>query len=87
MHVIALPPLGLTGSPHHFAIGKRAFGLKVVSKTSSNPTLAEAFIRNLSKIYWLLLLMDAIVGLALAKNYEQKYSDQFVGARVVSTKS
>jgi uncharacterized RDD family membrane protein YckC len=68
-------------------IGKRAFGLKVVSKTGSNPTLTEAFVRNLSKIYWLLVLLDVIVGLALAKNYEQKYSDQFVGTRVVSTKT
>ena len=67
--------------------GKRAFSLKVVSKTGSNPTLAEAFIRNLSKIYWLILLLDVIVGLAVAKNYQQKYSDQLAGTRVVLTKS
>ena len=68
-------------------IGKRTFGLKVTSKMGSNPTLAEAFIRNLSKIYWLLLLLDVIVGLALTKGYQQKYSDQLVGTTVVSTRS
>jgi uncharacterized RDD family membrane protein YckC len=68
-------------------IGKGMFGLKVKSKTGSNPTLAEAFIRNLSKIYWLLLLLDIIVGLALTKGYLQKYTDTLVGTTVVSTKS
>jgi uncharacterized RDD family membrane protein YckC len=67
------------------SFGKRFFHLKVVSKTNANPTIAEAFIRNLSKIYWLLLLLDVIVGLALSKGYQQKYSDQFMGTKVIST--
>jgi uncharacterized RDD family membrane protein YckC len=65
------------------SFGKRIFSLRVVSKTGSTPTLAEAFVRNLSKIYWLLLLLDVIVGLAVSKNYQQKYSDQFIGTTVV----
>ncbi len=65
------------------SFGKRFFHLKVVSKTGSNPTLGEAFIRNLSKIYWLLLLLDVIVGLAVSKGYQQKYSDKFMGTSVV----
>lgn len=68
-------------------IGKGMFGLKVKSKTGSNPTLAEAFIRNLSKIYWLLLLLDIVVGLAISKGYQQKYSDTLVGTTVVSTRT
>jgi uncharacterized RDD family membrane protein YckC len=64
-------------------IGKRIFQLKVVSKTGSNPNFAEGFVRNLSKIYWLLLLLDVIVGLALSKGYQQKYSDQLMGTKVV----
>jgi uncharacterized RDD family membrane protein YckC len=68
-------------------IGKGMFGLKVRSKTGSNPTLVEAFIRNLSKIYWLLLLLDIVVGLAISKGYQQKYSDTLVGTTVVSTRS
>ena len=65
------------------SIGKKVFGLRVNSKTGTNPTLAEAFIRNLSKIYWILLLIDVIVGLALSKGFQQKYSDQFAGTTVV----
>ena len=64
-------------------IGKQAMKLKVVSKTGSKPTFGEAFIRNISKIYWLLLLLDVIVGLATTKGYQQKYSDHLMGTSVV----
>ena len=65
------------------SIGKKIFHLKVVSKTNANPTFVEAFIRNLSKIYWLLLLLDVIVGLATSKGYQEKFSDHYVGTKVV----
>jgi uncharacterized RDD family membrane protein YckC len=64
-------------------IGKKALGLRVVSKTGGNPTFVEAFIRNVSKIYWILLLLDVIVGLATSKGYQQKYSDRLAGTSVV----
>ena len=64
-------------------IGKQVLGLKVVSKSGSHPTFGEALIRNVSKIYWFLLLLDVIVGLALSKGYQQKYSDSLVGTSVV----
>ena len=63
--------------------GKKFLGLKVVSKSGGNPTFVEAFIRNISKIYWLLLLLDVIIGLAVSKGYQQKYSDHLVGTSVV----
>lgn len=65
------------------SIGKKLFRLKVVSRHGSNPTFAEAFIRNLSKVYWLLLLLDVIVGLAISHGYQQKYSDHLMGTTVV----
>jgi len=65
------------------SLGKRLFNLKVVSKTNSNPTYGEALIRNISKIYWLLLLLDVIVGLALSRDYREKYADHLMGTRVV----
>jgi len=65
------------------SIGKHAMHLKVVSKTGSNPTFVEAFVRNISKIYWLLLLLDVIVGLAVTKGYQQKYSDSLMGTSVI----
>ena len=73
----------VTESTSGASIGKRVFSIKVTSKTGSNPTFGEAFIRNLSKIYWLLLLLDVIVGLAISKGYQQKYSDHIMGTTVV----
>jgi uncharacterized RDD family membrane protein YckC len=63
--------------------GKRFMHLKVISKSGSNPTMGEAFVRNISKIYWLILLLDVIVGLAVSKDYHQKYSDKLMGTSVV----
>ena len=67
------------------SIGKGIFHLKVVSKAGSNPTLGEALVRNISKIYWLLLLLDVIVGLAISKDYREKYSDHLMGTKVSRT--
>jgi len=64
------------------SFGKKIFGLRVTSKTGSNPSFSEAFVRNLSKVYWLLLLLDVVLGLALSKGYQRKWSDQFVGTTV-----
>lgn len=64
-------------------IGKRVFRLKVVSARGGNPELVESLVRNISKVYWLLLLLDVIVGLATSKNYTQKFSDRMVGTSVV----
>jgi uncharacterized RDD family membrane protein YckC len=65
------------------SIGKHFLNLRVKSKTGTNPTFGEAFVRNISKIYWLLLLLDVIVGLAVSKGYQQKYSDHLMGTTVV----
>ncbi len=65
------------------SLGKGFFHLKVVNKAGNNPTFGEAFIRNLSKIYWLLLLLDVVVGLAISHGYQEKYSDHFMGTKVV----
>jgi uncharacterized RDD family membrane protein YckC len=64
-------------------IGKSVMKLKVVGKNGGNPDFVEAFVRNVSKIYWLLLLLDVIVGLATQKGYQQKYSDHIMGTSVV----
>lgn len=65
------------------SFGKRIFHLKAVNKAGSNPTFSEALIRNVSKINGVLLLLDVIVGLAITKDYHQKYSDHFIGTTVV----
>ena len=64
------------------SLGKRAMGLVVRSKTGKNPNLVDAFARNISKIYWVLLFLDMVIGLATSKGYTQKFSDRFVGTSV-----
>jgi uncharacterized RDD family membrane protein YckC len=64
-------------------LGKRVFGLGVRTVGGSLPTAGEAILRNISKIYWLLLLLDVVVGLATAKTHTQKFSDRYAGTEVV----
>ena len=64
------------------SVGKRAMGLAVKSRNGGNPNIVEAFIRNVSKIYWLLLFLDLVIGLATSKGYTQKFSDRFAGTSV-----
>ena len=64
-------------------IGKRVFHLKVVGPKGGNPSVVESLVRNISKIYWPLLLLDVVVGLATSKQYTQKFSDKLVGTSVV----
>jgi uncharacterized RDD family membrane protein YckC len=63
--------------------GKSVMGLKVTTMSGGRPTFGQALIRNISKIYWLLLLLDVIVGLATESDYKQKFSDRYAGTVVV----
>jgi len=63
--------------------GKSIMGLGVTTLNGSKPTFGQAFIRNLSKIYWVLLLLDVIMGLATQTDYRQKYTDKYIGTIVI----
>jgi uncharacterized RDD family membrane protein YckC len=65
-------------------LGKFIMGLKVTTINGERPNLGQAFLRNISKIYWLLLLLDVIFGLAIQADYRQKLSDKYAGTVVVS---
>ena len=67
-------------------LGKSIMGLKVTRLNGERPTLGQAFIRNISKIYWILLFLDVVVGLATQTDYKQKFSDRYAGTVVVSTR-
>lgn len=64
-------------------IGKRVLGLHVAAQGGGRPTLGASFLRNLSKINWVLLLLDVILGLALEAGYMKKFSDRYLGTSVV----
>ncbi len=66
------------------SVGKRILGLKVTAAGGRLPNPGEALVRNLSKFYWILLLLDIVVGLATSKEYTQKYSDRLMGTSVVN---
>jgi uncharacterized RDD family membrane protein YckC len=66
-------------------VGKRVLGLQVQMVNGSKVTFGAAFIRNISKIYWLFLLLDWIIGIATpGPDRRQKYTDRMAGTTVVS---
>jgi uncharacterized RDD family membrane protein YckC len=68
-------------------LGKRIFGLHVQMVNGSKVTFDKAFIRNISKIYGLFLLLDWILGVATpGPDRRQKYTDRIAGTTVVSVK-
>lgn len=68
-------------------IGKRIMGLKVQMTNGSKVQFGQAFLRNVSKIYWLLLLLDWIIGIATpGPDRRQKYTDRMAGTTVVQVK-
>jgi uncharacterized RDD family membrane protein YckC len=68
-------------------LGKRVLGLQVQTVNGSKVTLDKAFIRNISKIYWLFLLIDWIIGVATpGHDQRQKYTDRIAGTTVISVK-
>jgi uncharacterized RDD family membrane protein YckC len=68
-------------------IGKRILGLQVQMENGGKVDFDKAFIRNISKIYWLLLLLDLLIGVATSgRDRRQKYSDRMAGTTVVSLK-
>ena len=68
-------------------IGKRLLGLQVQTVNGGKVPMDKAFIRNLSKIYWILLLLDWLLGILTPGNKQQKYSDRLAGTVVVQRKS
>ncbi|MFA7398684.1 MAG: RDD family protein [Crenarchaeota archaeon] len=63
-------------------IGKRLMKLEVQSVNGGKITFDKAFIRNISKIYGLLLLLDWLIGIISTGNKNQKFLDRSAGALV-----
>lgn len=75
----------LLESWYGWTFGKKIMNLKVAKINGQKPTLDVALIRDLSKIYWILTLIDVIIGLATPGDPHQKISDRIAGTTVVST--
>jgi uncharacterized RDD family membrane protein YckC len=72
-----------TESSLGWTIGKQVVNLKVRTVEGEIPSMDVALIRNISKVFWLLYLLDAIVGLATPGEPTQKYTDRIAGTVVV----
>lgn len=70
-----------------WTLGKRIMGLETVKTGGTKPSLDVAFIRNISKIYWIIVLLDVIIGLATPGDPNQKLTDRWAGTTVVSAPS
>lgn len=66
-------------------LGKMIMNLKVTTEQGALPPPDKALLINISKIHWVLWLVDTLVGMALPGDPHQKYSDRWMGTTVVST--
>jgi uncharacterized RDD family membrane protein YckC len=66
-------------------IGKKLLGLQSQTTSGGKLDFGKAFLRNITKIYWLLILLDWLLGI-LSPNKMQKYTDRMAGTVVVQTK-
>ncbi|HEX4920241.1 MAG TPA: RDD family protein [Candidatus Bathyarchaeia archaeon] len=63
-------------------IGKEIMGLRIARIDGKPMDFRSSLIRNISKIYWLLLLVDVLVGLGTHGEMSQKWTDRYVGTKV-----
>jgi uncharacterized RDD family membrane protein YckC len=62
--------------------GKHAMGLRVRRVDGRHVDFWSALVRNVSKIFFLLLILDLAVGLAERGEVSQKFSDRYAGTKV-----
>jgi uncharacterized RDD family membrane protein YckC len=67
-------------------IGKRILGLQVQMVNGGKVTIDKSFVRNISKIFVLFVLLDWLVALITpGSDNRQKYTDRMAGTTVVQT--
>jgi uncharacterized RDD family membrane protein YckC len=68
-------------------IGKRVLGLQVQMVNGGKVPFDKAFIRNISKIFWLFLVLDWLIAIVTpGADRRQKYTDRMAGTTVVQVK-
>jgi len=66
-------------------LGKELMGLRVARLDSKRLDLWSSFVRNISKIAFILLIVDVAAGLGTHGDGRQKYSDRYIGTVVETT--
>ena len=77
----------MESSAYQATLGKRIMGLQVQTLNGGRADFKKAFIRNLSKILWIVFLIDILVGVATpGSDPRQRYFDRLAGTTVVEVK-
>ena len=63
-------------------LGKHVMGLRVVRRDGKRMDLGTSFLRNISKIHPILLILDVAAGLGMRGEVTQKFSDRYAGTVV-----
>ena len=63
-------------------IGKEIMGLRIERVDGGRLDYRSSLIRNLSKLHWVLLVIDVAVGLGTHGDMSQKWSDRYAGTKV-----
>jgi uncharacterized RDD family membrane protein YckC len=66
-------------------IGKELMGLRVVRLDGKRIDLWSSLVRNISKVAFILLVVDVAAGLGTRGDGRQKYSDRYIGTVVETT--
>ncbi len=67
-------------------IGKRFLGLQVQTTNGGKVPFGKALIRNISKIYWIFLILDWLIGIVTPGDKRQKFTDRYAGTTVIQAK-
>ena len=67
-------------------LGKEIMGLKIARIDGKPMDLATSLVRNISKVHFILLIVDAVAGLAMRGEATQKFSDRIAGTTVQTTR-
>jgi uncharacterized RDD family membrane protein YckC len=67
-------------------LGKRIMGLRVQTVQGQKVPFGKSFIRNVSKIFGPLIILDWLIGIVTEGDKRQKFTDRIAGTTVVSTK-
>ncbi len=66
-------------------LGKELMGLRVARIDDKRVDLWSSFVRNISKVAFIALVVDVAMGLGTHGDGRQKYSDRYIGTTVETT--
>jgi uncharacterized RDD family membrane protein YckC len=83
--LIVLAYFAFTEAFFERTLGKELMSLRVTRLDGKRVDLWSALVRNVSKIAFILLILDVAIGLGTHGDGRQKYSDRYIGTTVETT--